>query len=138
MDDATKGKLIDGAIVTARATALIGGQVAVAAVLSALHPAAGASHFVRVAIPRPINMWRNQRARRAGREHLAVCIADGHFSYGKFHISSNENGWAFIPLDAIPPDRKGPPINGGVWSDDYPSAEECMRQIDKLSKGKGA
>jgi hypothetical protein len=133
MDDVTKGKLIDGAVVAAKATAVIGAQVLIGGALASLHPHAGARHFVRMTIPRPINMWRNQRNKRAREETLAACIADGHFTYGDYHITNNGGiGWAFIPLNAIPSDKKGPPINGGKWSEYFTTAEDCMRAIDSL------
>jgi hypothetical protein len=125
-----KGKLVDGAIVAAKTAGYLGLNF----LAMGLAPHNSHSVIMRMTIPRPINMWRNQRTKRAHGDNLGACIAAGQFSYGGYHISVGRNGktWAFIPLNAIPPNGVGAPINGGAWSDDYTSAEDCMRAIDAL------
>jgi hypothetical protein len=127
VNEETKGKLVDGAIVAAKATALIGGQVLLAGVASAIHPAHGVRTMMRVAIPRPINMWKNQRAQRAAEEERAAIIADGCFRYrDKYRVrfSSQNARWEWGEVD---------PADGKMWLDGQGAdAKDCMRQIDKL------
>jgi hypothetical protein len=114
MDNETKGKLVDGAIVTAKTTAML-------LLSGALGHSGGGGIF-----PRPINMWRNQRAQREYREQLRKCIASGAFRYRGYQVeiaeqSGDQKRWGFCVIGA------------DDWQDYRDSAEECMRQIDKLA-----
>jgi hypothetical protein len=135
MKEETKGKLVDSAIVAAKSAALIG--------LSAVAATAAPHQGVRVVgaiVPRPINMWRNQRAKRRAqdeqlaaehreRDNLRACIARGSFRYRGFQIQCaphdapgplDHTRWAFHPTD----------VADWEWQGHYSTAEECMRQID--------
>jgi hypothetical protein len=130
MKEETKGKLVDGAIVAAKATAL--------AAVTFFGMSRGAVHTGT--IPRPVNMWRNQRAKRLSQDeqlaaehrelaNLRACIARGSFRYHGFQIQCaphdasgplDHTRWAFHPTDAA----------DWEWQGHYSTAEECMRQID--------
>jgi hypothetical protein len=112
MDNETKGKLIDTAIVTAKIgwcltiTGLMGGRGAL--------------------LPRPVNMWRNQRASREYNEKVLSAVASGSFRYCGYQAIQSENGtrWAFYKI-------------GEDHLLSYTgSGEECIRQIDRLIAGK--
>jgi hypothetical protein len=70
MTNDTKDKLVDGAIVAAKSTAMIVGSLALAG-------ATGARGGI---FPRPINMWKNRRRERSINEWLAAngVTADGN------------------------------------------------------------
>jgi hypothetical protein len=132
-NEETKGKLVDGAIVAAKATTL--------AVVSFFGMSQGVVHTGT--IPRPIRMWRNQRAKRRSqdeqlaaelreRDNLRACIARGSFRYRGFQIQCaphdapgplDHTQWAFHPTD----------VADWEWQGHYSTAEECMRQIDEAS-----
>jgi hypothetical protein len=130
-NEETKGKLVDGAIVAAKSAAMIS--------VSLIANTFG-SRVTGAIVPRPINMWRNQRAKRLsqdeqlaaehrGRDNLRACIARGSFRYRGFQIQCaphdapgplDHTRWAFHPTDAA----------DWEWQGHYSTAEECMRLID--------
>jgi hypothetical protein len=57
VDKDTKNKLVDGAMVAAKITGMMG--------ISILATGLGGGRVVGAIIPRPINMWKNQRRSRA-------------------------------------------------------------------------
>jgi hypothetical protein len=85
--------------------------------------ALAAAYGGRVTIPRPINMWRNQRALRRSRENLRECIASGSFTYRAYEaqISEDHTQWTFGL------------IGKGRWRS-ADTAEECMSRIDEICK----
>jgi hypothetical protein len=127
MDDETKGKLVDGAIVAAKSAGYIGVSLIAAGIAGSIGRPHHGVQMMRVLVPRPINMWRNQRSKRAAEELMRQCIADGCFSYrGKYRVRYSEQNarWEYGEVD---------PTDNKMWLDGYEAAaEECMRQIDKL------
>jgi hypothetical protein len=102
-----------GRIVTAKTTAML-------LLSGALGHSGGGGIF-----PRPIAMWRNRRALRQYRDNLRTCIASGAFRYRGYQVeiaeqSFNHKRWGYCVIGA------------DDWQGYRDTAEECMRQIDKL------